>query len=410
MTVFNESEHPRNHPTGRSRFSERAQSAPEALLDPSDMTLEQIADELATTSHEREFYLGKSAVKQLVLAQFPTATEIEVENSAEGDGGMWITPTVIRDADGATLWDADDDNDYGFFDELSDLTLLLDRLGKSALFQPGTAADPQPWLGLTIDPGEPEPDYKLEALMLGDTAATALTIAAAGGQSLLFSHSADKAEDVDNAVDALGRATGKRVTTVGSEVTAREFLELIGSADGGILYIPASTELPPRILDMLRQPLIEKLLITSRGGHTTVMPADIQLVLGAELGQERKYSGPILDRVGVRTRIPDGASALELPFAVLREGIDGAEKARSKRLAGTPYESTRNSDIPGDYLRGSVMRPSAQATAPIDRALERGGITMRGYDRMIRAAWTLADIDGSPRPTAEHIDKAMTLR
>jgi magnesium chelatase family protein len=49
-------------------------------------------------------------------------------------------------------------------------------------------------------------------------------------------------------------------------------------------------------------------------------------------------------------------------------------------------------------------------TASLDRALERGGITMRGYDRVLRVAWTLADLDGTSSPSADHIGRALYLR
>jgi magnesium chelatase family protein len=53
---------------------------------------------------------------------------------------------------------------------------------------------------------------------------------------------------------------------------------------------------------------------------------------------------------------------------------------------------------------------SVATTASIDRALERGGITMRGYDRVLRVGWTLADLDGATSPTADHIGRALYLR
>ena len=150
MTTFDESAHPRNHPNGRTRFSVKRNSAPDAKLDPDKMTIAQISDEVGNAGWSREFDLGVSAVKQIVFAEFPTAAEIEVENSAEGDAGMWITPRAIRDANGVILWDADNDQESDFFEELSEWTPLLDRMGSSPLFQPGTAAYPEPWLGLKI--------------------------------------------------------------------------------------------------------------------------------------------------------------------------------------------------------------------------------------------------------------------
>jgi magnesium chelatase family protein len=53
---------------------------------------------------------------------------------------------------------------------------------------------------------------------------------------------------------------------------------------------------------------------------------------------------------------------------------------------------------------------SRTVTAPIDRALERGAITMRGYDRVLRVAWTLSDLDGTERPDPTQIGRALFLR
>ena len=70
--------------------------------------------------------------------------------------------------------------------------------------------------------------------------------------------------------------------------------------------------------------------------------------------------------------------------------------AAAERLAGTPWRL--NSHVPGSWLRGPEARLAPAVTASIDRALERGGITMRGYDRVLRLAWTVADLDGAARP------------
>ena len=153
MTTFDETDHPRNHPTGRTRFSEKEHSTPEALLDPDKMTIAQISDEVGNAGWSREFDLGVSAVKQIVFSAFPTAAEIEVWNPAEEDDDLWLAPRAIRDAHGKTLWDADSDWESVFFEELSEWTPLLDRMGSAALFQPGTAADPEPWLGLKTGTG-----------------------------------------------------------------------------------------------------------------------------------------------------------------------------------------------------------------------------------------------------------------
>jgi magnesium chelatase family protein len=69
-----------------------------------------------------------------------------------------------------------------------------------------------------------------------------------------------------------------------------------------------------------------------------------------------------------------------------------------------------NSQVPGPWLRGAPARLAIASTAGLDRALERGGITMRGYDRVLRIAWTLADYDGLSSPGPDQVGQALYLR
>ena len=64
----------------------------------------------------------------------------------------------------------------------------------------------------------------------------------------------------------------------------------------------------------------------------------------------------------------------------------GSGRASSARLADTPW--ALNSHVSGAWLRGPQARLPVATTASIDRALERGGITMRGYDRVLRVNCT----------------------
>ena len=85
-----------------------------------------------------------------------------------------------------------------------------------------------------------------------------------------------------------------------------------------------------------------------------------------------------------------------------------ARERAAVRLASTPWKL--NSQVPGFWLRGPQVRLSAVTTASLDRALERGGITMRGYDRVLRVGWTLADLEGADSPSADHVGRALYLR
>ena len=94
--------------------------------------------------------------------------------------------------------------------------------------------------------------------------------------------------------------------------------------------------------------------------------------------------------------------------ATARERVVSARAAAAARLATTPWAV--NSEVPGAWLRGASVRLGIATTASIDRALERGGITMRGYDRILRLAWTICDLDGGAVPTADHVGQALYLR
>jgi magnesium chelatase family protein len=60
-------------------------------------------------------------------------------------------------------------------------------------------------------------------------------------------------------------------------------------------------------------------------------------------------------------------------------------------------------------LRGPLaLAPTARQD--LDRALDRGQLTVRGYDRVLRLAWTEADLDGRAVPTRDHVGRALLLR
>ncbi|WP_158863735.1 ATP-binding protein [Leifsonia sp. AG29] len=204
------------------------------------------------------------------------------------------------------------------------------------------------------------------------------------------------------------------------------------------MILDEAAEFPPAVLDALRQPLESGSITVHRARGTATFPARFQLVLASNpcpCGRwgsadeectctpivRRRYlarlSGPLLDRVDVRLtvrRLGIGAlrSAADRPAgrtsAELRERVLQARQAAAERLATTPW--SRNSEVAGTWLRSGDHRLGSAVLAPIDRALDRGGITMRGYDRTLRLAWTLADLDGVSSPGIDHVGRALFLR
>jgi magnesium chelatase family protein len=93
--------------------------------------------------------------------------------------------------------------------------------------------------------------------------------------------------------------------------------------------------------------------------------------------------------------------------ATVADRVRAARERAAARLAGTPWRT--NSEIPGRDLRGRWhARPGAMDDA--ERNLERGVLTARGLDRVLRVAWTVADLVGHDRPDATDVALALQLR
>jgi len=209
-------------------------------------------------------------------------------------------------------------------------------------------------------------------------------------------------------------------------------------ASHGVLFLDEAPEFPSAVLDVLRQPLESGTISIHRANSVASFPARFQLVVAANpcpCGNHgltsldctctpimrRRYlgriSGPLLDRIDLQIWVPR-ITAAGLRLAAERPGLSSAE-ARARvvaardiardRLTGTPWRT--NAEMPGPWMRGpGRLHPGGRASAAADRALELGGITMRGYDRVLKTAWTLADLEGATVPTREHVGHALFMR
>lgn len=203
----------------------------------------------------------------------------------------------------------------------------------------------------------------------------------------------------------------------------------------GVLFLDEAPEFSAAALDTLRQPLESGAITIHRANAVASFPARFQLVLAANpcpCGQygasdaictcppnsRRRYlgklSGPLLDRIDIQlpiTRITSAQLRLgagSTTTAEARARVIAARERSAQRLAATPWRL--NAQVPGTWLRSSERRPPRAVMAPLDRALERGVITMRGYDRVLRLAWTIADLDGVERPGDDQLGRALVLR
>ncbi|MFJ4168744.1 YifB family Mg chelatase-like AAA ATPase [Paenarthrobacter sp. NPDC089714] len=205
-------------------------------------------------------------------------------------------------------------------------------------------------------------------------------------------------------------------------------------AHRGVLFLDEAPEFERRVLDALRQPLESGELVIHRSAGTAAYPARFQLVLAANpcpcgkasgKGMEcsctammrRRYfgrlSGPLLDRVDIQLQVERvsladfGKTGCEESTGVVARRVTAARNRQSCRLGPLGFET--NSQVPGRILRGD-LRLGPGTTRVLDTALERGLLTARGYDRVLRLAWTLADLDQRDSPHPDHIGQALGLR
>lgn len=205
-------------------------------------------------------------------------------------------------------------------------------------------------------------------------------------------------------------------------------------AHHGVLLLDEAPEFPARTLDALRQPLERGEVVIARAGGVARYPARVQLVLAANpcpcasaagdiacvcsSATKRRYfgrlSGPLLDRIDIQLQLlPVTRSALlsEVTYmeasAVVAARVAVAREAAVQRWRAHGWRT--NSEVPGSALRGRWRLPR-RITASLDRQIDTGAVSARGYDSALRLAWTVADCGGRTSPTAEDVNEATFLR
>jgi magnesium chelatase family protein len=126
-----------------------------------------------------------------------------------------------------------------------------------------------------------------------------------------------------------------------------------------------------------------------------------------------RLSGPLLDRVDVKVELlPVGRAELLSDRQLAEPSAVVAGRVREARLrAGRRLRDTRwqlNAEIPGTELRRR-FRPAPGALGPLEQAMDRGQVSARGADRILRMSWTLADLAGRARPGPAEVGTALAL-
>lgn len=209
----------------------------------------------------------------------------------------------------------------------------------------------------------------------------------------------------------------------------------ISLAHNGILFLDEFPEFPRSVLEVLRQPLEDRFISVSRARYQVDYPAGFMLVAsmnpcpcgyythptkkctcapGAVSRYMSRISGPLLDRIDIHVEI------MPVPFDKLAEGRPGepsadirervvrAREIQARRYAGEPGIHCNAQITPKLQTRYCALTPEAMAI--LKRAMEKNDMSARAYDRILKVARTIADLDGAENIGPQHISEAVNYR
>ncbi len=210
----------------------------------------------------------------------------------------------------------------------------------------------------------------------------------------------------------------------------------VSLANNGVLFLDELPEFPKQVTDALRQPLEDRRVTITRANGRVTFPCSFMLV-GAmnpcrcgyfghptrpctcKPDDVRRYisriSGPMLDRMDIQIELPslsyDEISA-EDPHAetsaTIRKRVTAAREFAMTRMSGQDRVFC-NAQLDAAGIHAFCV-PDAEAAALLKAAYDRMGLSARGYDRILRVARTIADLDASEVIRAPHIAEAIQLR
>ena len=209
----------------------------------------------------------------------------------------------------------------------------------------------------------------------------------------------------------------------------------ISLAHNGVLFADELPEFNRSVLEMLRQPLEDRTISISRAKYTVEYPASFMLVASmnpcpcgyynhptkacvCNPGQVQKYlnriSGPLLDRIDIQIEI------VPVPFEKLAETRTGesSEIIRQRVIAARKIQELRFANIHGIHCNAQMTpkmlteyaTPDETGLKLLRNAMEQLNLSARAYDRILKVARTIADLDASPSIKSMHIAEAIGYR
>lgn len=209
----------------------------------------------------------------------------------------------------------------------------------------------------------------------------------------------------------------------------------ISLAHNGILFLDELPEFSRSVLEVLRQPLEDRRISVSRARMNVEFPAGFMLIASmnpcpcgyynhptkacvCSTAQVQKYlnkiSGPLLDRIDIQIEI------IPVPFEKMsdKRPVETSEAIRARVMKARRIQEKRFADCPGIYCNAQMTSKLLAQHAQLDEAslrllkgaMVRLNLSARAYDRILKVARTIADLEGSENITASHLAEAIGYR
>lgn len=208
----------------------------------------------------------------------------------------------------------------------------------------------------------------------------------------------------------------------------------VSLAHNGVLFLDELPEFRRNVLEVMRQPLEDRQVTISRAAASLTYPANFMLVAAmnpcpcgffsdpsrdckCSQTQIQNYvsriSGPLLDRIDIQVEVP-AVKYAELadettgePSAIVQRRVEAARHAQQLRFTGTTLHA--NATMQPRQIR-EYCKVDAQAQELLRVAINQLGLSARAYDRILKVARTIADLDHNPNIEAVHVSEAIQYR